>query len=396
MSGPDPAVAAARLAVRRSLGDLVPGSGGSRPGPVLVACSGGADSLALAAATAFVAPRLGLSAGAVVVDHRLQPDSAAVADKAAAACRDLGLDPVHVVAIDVGQARAGRGSAGRGSAGPEADARAARYAAMDDVADRVGALAVLLGHTLDDQAETVLLALARGSGARSLAGMAVRRGRYRRPFLGLRRSQTEAVCGALGLPFWTDPTNGIPAGGRAPGAGVVVPGARPPAGPVAELPRRSRLRVEAMPALTRALGPGVVPALARTARLLRDDADLLDALAADLLAAARAAPTPAGAEGAGAEGGARGGAGGDIVGEVVLDVATLAAAHPALRRRALRAAAVEVGAGRGAPTATHVEALDALVVDWRGRGPVHLPGDGRAARECGRLFLRPSQPRSEE
>ena len=130
---------------------------------VIVACSGGADSLALAAAAAFegAARRPGWSRGATV-DHGLQDGSAAVAAQAAGdALRQLGLRPVDVVRVEVGRA-----------GGPEAAARDARYAALDALADRAGVRAVLLGHTLDDQAETVLLGLARGSGARSLAGMA--------------------------------------------------------------------------------------------------------------------------------------------------------------------------------------------------------------------------------
>ncbi|MGO1935511.1 MAG: tRNA lysidine(34) synthetase TilS, partial [Cellulosimicrobium funkei] len=249
MGGPAPVVAAARHAVRGALADLPAGA------TVLVACSGGADSTALAAATAFVAPRLGLRAGAVVVDHGLQDGSAAVAAAAAERCRDLGLDPVEVRRVVVPTA----------GDGPEAHARTARYAALDDAAAAHGAGAVLLGHTLDDQAETVLLGLAHGAGARSLAGMAPRRGAYRRPFLALRRTQTEAVCRTLGLDWWDDHTNTGP-------------------------PLRSQVRGRVVPALVEVLGPGAVPALARSADLLRDDADLLDALAADLLAAALVPP----------------------------------------------------------------------------------------------------------
>src|SRR5215210_6654413 len=158
MTGPAPAVAAVRRAVRAAVGDLPAGS------LVLVACSGGPDSLALAAATAFVAPRARLRAGAVVVDHGVQPGSGAVAREAA-------------------------------------------DAALDDVAARLGAGAVLLGHTVDDQAETVLLGLARGSGARSLAGMRRCFGVFSRPLLGLTRAQTEQACRAQDIVWWTDPTN---------------------------------------------------------------------------------------------------------------------------------------------------------------------------------------------
>ncbi|MFF2269783.1 tRNA lysidine(34) synthetase TilS [Cellulosimicrobium cellulans] len=361
MGGPAPVVAAARRAVRGALGDLGPGS------LVLVACSGGADSTALAAATAFVAPRLGLRAGAVVVDHGLQAGSAGVAADAAERCRGLGLDPVEVRRVVVPAS----------GDGPEAAARAARYAALDAVAVERGAAAVLLGHTLDDQAETVLLGLARGAGARSLAGMAPRRGVHRRPFLALRRADTEAVCRTLGLVWWDDPTNGPAPSGDVSGP----PGA-------AALPLRSQVRARVVPALVDVLGPGAVPALARTADLLRDDADLLDALAADLLARALVESSDDG------ERGPVGGPAASGAQSVVLDAEVLASAHPALRRRALRSAALRAGCPASDLFAVHVDALDALVTAWRGQGPVHLPGDLRAARACGRLSLgRETTPR---
>jgi tRNA(Ile)-lysidine synthase len=375
MARVDPALAAARTAVRADLADLPPDA------TVLVACSGGADSLALAAVVATEARRVGRSvrsrghavrAGAVVVDHGLVDGSAEVADRAGEQCRDLGLDPVVVRRVRV------EGS----PAGLEAAARAARYAALDTAADELGADVVLLGHTLDDQAEQVLLGLARGSGARSLAGIPPRRGRYRRPFLGLRRSATEAVCAAVGVAPWHDPTN-APDGG----------------------PLRSRVRGHLLPVLTDVLGPGAVEALGRSAAQLRDDADLLDALAADLLARSRVAgdtSLPRGSTSgrevvprehdlaAGGTTSPDGGAVGRPT-DVVLDPDLLAAAPPALRRRALRAAALAVGCPAGTTTAAHVDALDALVVRWRGQGPVHLPGDARALRACGRLILRSSR-----
>jgi len=175
--------------VRRSLAPVKPGS------LLLVACSGGPDSLALAAATAFAAPRLGLRAGAVTIDHGLQEGSAAQASQVAVTLRELGIDPVHQVRVEVAARAAGY-------PGPEAAARQARYAAFEQVLMTSGAAAVLLGHTMDDQAETVLLGLARGSGARSIAGMAAVTGHYLRPLLGLRRQQTVAACAALGLRPW--------------------------------------------------------------------------------------------------------------------------------------------------------------------------------------------------
>ncbi|WP_024285747.1 tRNA lysidine(34) synthetase TilS [Cellulomonas sp. KRMCY2] len=337
MSGPDPAVAAQRSAVRAELADLPPGV------VVLVACSGGADSLALAAATAFVAARAGLLAGAVVVDHGLQPGSAGVARRAAEQCRGLGLDPVEVITVEVGPAGPG--------GGPEAAARTARYDALREAATRHGDAVVLLGHTLDDQAESVLLGLARGSGARSLSGMARRRGRLRRPFLAVRRDQTERACRVLGLEPWHDPTN-------------LVSDA---AGPL-----RSQVRHEVLPVLERVLGPGVAEALARTAEQLRQDGDLLDELAGQVLLAARSAG-PAGDSGADPADG--------------LDVVVLAAAPPALRHRVLRAALLAAGVPAGALHRVHIEAVDALVTDWHGQAGVAVPGGGQVQRRYGRLTV---------
>ncbi|MBO3095712.1 tRNA lysidine(34) synthetase TilS [Cellulomonas dongxiuzhuiae] len=345
MTGPAPAVAAVRVAVRRALADVAPGR------TVLVACSGGADSLALAAGLAWEA-RAGDTwrAGAVVVDHGLQHGSHDVARDAAATCRALGLDPVRVVRVDVGTA-----------GGPEAAARTARYRALEAVADELDAAAVLLGHTLDDQAETVLLALARGSGERALAGMRPVRGRLRRPLLGLRRADTEAACAAQGLVAWHDPTNGRPAHG---------PPAALPAVPAADLPLRSRVRTEVLPVLEAVLGPGVAQALARTADALADATDAVDAAAAALLAEALDERAPDARPG-----------------DVVLDVAPLADAPAAVRRRALHDAAVRAGCPPGALVRVQVLAVEALVTAWRGQGPVHLPGGRVASRACGRLYL---------
>ncbi|MFJ6212343.1 tRNA lysidine(34) synthetase TilS [Streptomyces sp. NPDC092296] len=361
--GPHPAVAAIRLAVRRTLTELAAhaatGSTFAAPPPtpprqvsadptrlpraqapagaplVLVACSGGADSMALAVATAFEAPKLGLRAGAVTVDHGLQPGSADRAQEVADRLRGLGLDPVEAVTVDVGH-----------HGGPEAAARTARYAAMDDAATRHDALAVLLGHTRDDQAETVLLGLARGSGARSLAGMPPRAGRYRRPLLEVGRAATRQACVAQGVTVWDDPHNTDPAF------------------------TRSRVRHEVLPVLEKHLGGGVVEALARTARLFRDDADALDSWAAEAEQEMRAATDPEGS----------------------LDADGLAALPPAVRRRVLRRAAVRAGSPPGDLFARHLEAIEQLVTGWRGQGPLHLPGGVEARRRCGRLLFRTQTP----
>jgi len=326
--GPVPVVAAIRRAVREQIDDLEPGA------LVLAACSGGADSLALAAALAVEAPRRRLLAGAITVDHGLTADSAQQAARVLTQVRELGLVVAESVRVTVA-----------GPGGPEAAARRARYAALESGAVRLGAVAVLLGHTRDDQAETVLLGLARGAGARSLAGMPTRRGPLRRPLLELSRATTVAACAAEGLQAWFDPHNGDPAYARV------------------------RVRQRALPVLEETLGPGVTAALARTADLLRADADALDAIAADAHRQALAV-----------DGG--------------LDVAVLARLPTAVRTRVLRAAALAAGSPGGALSAVHVSALDALVTDWHGQQAVALPGSLAGVRRSGRLHI--SEPTGRE
>ena len=332
------AVTAVHVAVRDALEDLTAGD------VVLVACSGGPDSLALAAATANLARQHGWRAGAVVVDHGWSPAAQAAGEQAAATARELGLAPVELIAVD---------SSGPG--GPEAAARTARYRALDEAGDRLGAAVLLLGHTLDDQAETVLLGLGRGSGARSLAGMRARSGRYRRPFLGLSRQTILAACEGLELVPWLDPANDDPAYARV---------------------RIRRLAGE----LERALGPGVAQALARTADLLRDDADALDAAAQALLVAA--GPGPATLDAAhdvtdGADS------------EFVLEADLLLAAPPAVRRRSLLLAAGRAGCPGGALSRRHALALEELLTARPG-ARIDLPGRVRA-RVSGPAADRPGE-----
>jgi tRNA(Ile)-lysidine synthase len=290
--------------------------------------SGGPDSLALAAATAFEAPRVGLQAGAVIVDHQLQEGSDAVAERAALLAQTLGLDPVRIVRVDV--ARDGS---------PEAAARTARYAALSSVAGETGAVAVLLGHTLDDQAETVLLGLARGSGAASLQGMAPVTGLYRRPLLGIRRSTTVQACADAGLEPWADPHNDDPAYTRV------------------------RVRRTVLPVLEGELGPGVAEALARTAEQLREDEDafaaMIDEVAEDL-----------------AE---------HIDGGLAVPVAALAANPAALRQRIIRFVVLsEFGVSL---SRAHTLEIARLVTDWHGQGPIDVPGVA-VARSGGMIEFR--------
>jgi tRNA(Ile)-lysidine synthase len=311
-------VAAVRNAVRASLAGFAPGD------LVLAACSGGPDSLALAAALAFVAPRAGLRAGAVTVDHGLQEGSADRAATVAAALGGLGLDPVRAVAVTVD-----------GGGGPEAAARTARYAALEAAAADLGAAAVLLGHTLDDQAETVLLGLARGSGARSLAGMPPRRGIFLRPRLGLRRQVTTGACAALDLAPWADPHNADRRFARV------------------------RVRLDALPALEAALGPGVAEALARTAGQLRDDAEVLEQIASSERS----------------------------LDPRLMSAASLAGLPGAVRSRVLRSAALAAGCPATALTSAHVTRIEELVTDWRGQRWIDLPGGVRATRRSGQVLF---------
>ena len=264
-----------------------------------VAVSGGPDSVALAAAAAAVLPTT-----ALIVDHGLQAGSEAVAATARAVALDLGCVSALVLPVRVGAA-----------GGPEAAARTARYAALDSARDGAP---VLLGHTLDDQAETVLLGLGRGSGARSVAGMTVCDPPWFRPLLAVRRSTTVAACAELGLTPWDDPHNTDPRYTRV------------------------RLRREVLPLLEDVLGGGVAEALARTAVALREDTDLLDGMAADHLAGA--------------------------LGETGLRVDAVRELPDALRRRVLRGWLLAEGAV--GLIDTQIRAVDTLVTGWRGQGGV--------------------------
>ena len=290
---------------------------------LLVACSGGPDSLALAQAVVHVGRRRGLPIAAAVVDHGLQAGSAEQAAATAATLSTLGFADVTVRTVTVAAT----------GAGPEADARTARYRVLDEVAAPRHAT-VLLGHTRDDQAETVLLGLARGSGTRSLAGMAIRSGpggRRLRPLLAVARDVTEQACRENDLVPWRDPHNDDPSFARV------------------------RVRRTVLPTLETELGPGVTEALARTAALARDDADLLDVLAAE------ADP-----------------------GTARLECALLDGLPAAIRRRVI-GRWLRLEHGLGDLSAAHLYAVDALLTDWHGQAGVDLPGGVRMRRVGGAL-----------
>lgn len=348
-----------RRAVRRELAPLIEDA--LETPLALVGLSGGADSLALAAALAAEAPKLGFRAGALVVDHGLQPGSAEVAQRAADAARALGLAPVVVRRVVV-----------RDAGGPEAAARDARYAAFEDVAEELGASAVLTAHTRDDQAEQVLLALARGSGSRSIAGIpAVRvlRGGavLLRPLLGsdpeVTRATTVAACRELGLDPWSDPHNEDPAFARV------------------------RVRSALLPALARELGPGVAAGLARSADLAREDADALDAWAGRVVAGLAASDASNAADAADAADASAESPSAAPTGQpsFVIDergIAELEALPAAVRQRVIHRVAGEIfGSGL---SREHTLAVARLLTHWRGQGAVFVPGI-RVTRTPGEL-----------
>lgn len=296
---------------------------------VLVAVSGGADSLALAHALSVESREFVITVIGVTVDHQLQEKSGAQAEKVVAQLKNFGLDCIiKKVNVDLKD-------------GLEASARAARYLALQETADEKSAVAVFLGHTRDDQAETVLLGLARGSGTRSLSGMAPHNGVYVRPLLEITRDQSERYCEEVKLQYWSDPHN--------------------------ENPDFSRVRVRnvALPALETSIGPGISEALARSAHLLRDDTDALDHWAK-------------------AE-------------ELALDLLNLDCAHleklpRAIRTRLIRAAIYAAGAPAGMVTMEHVSGVEALVTAWSGQGALNLPGGVKVERISGRLSLLQHRP----
>ena len=302
---------------------------------LLVACSGGPDSLALAAIAAHFARRGDVRVGAIIVDHGLQEASAAVAAQTAQTLTDLGLHPVIIEKVQVPV----------GNMGPEMAARTARYAAFEKVVKATGARAVLLGHTLDDQAETVLLGLSRGSGTRSLAGMPPVRVEgdvtYLRPFLGLRRTDMLDICEAETLTPWIDPTNAD------------------------QSLMRARIRHSVLPYLEEHLGGDVARSLARTAAVAGPDADYLDEQAQT---AYEQALLPAGTAVRGIE----------REDAVLLDRVRTAELHPALRLRVLATACKAAGGEN--PGFERLQALDAFTAEHATAGPVQMPGHVSAYR----------------
>jgi len=308
-----------RLAVRSELEDIAAGDS------VLVAASGGADSSALAAALLLECKTKSIKVIALIIDHGLQKNSADVTHETKRTLTKIGYENIEIrrVTVEI-------------TDGLEASARRARYQALKDVANSHNAVAIFLGHTRDDQAETVLLGLSRGSGSRSLSGMAARVDRYRRPLLAITRAQTEAACEEAGIKFWQDPHNQS-----------------------MEF-TRVRVREVVLPTMEKEIGPGISDALARSAKLLRDDADALDYLSDEIFSKLEPAS---------------------------LDISKLEAQPRAIRTRILRRAIYLAGAPQGSLSADHIEPVEALITAWKGQGSISLPGGVTVARISGRLSL---------
>jgi len=294
---------------------------------VAIGVSGGADSLALAAAIALEARAASVEVIAVVVDHGLQENSELVADQAMQQLHNVGVTQVIIKRVQV-----------EISDGVEASARRARYQAFEEVMAQFSPEFFFLAHTLNDQAETVLLGLARGSGSKSLAGMQEVNGMYVRPLLAIDRATTEAVCAEQGLTPWQDPHNDDPSYTRV------------------------RVRKEILPLMERLLGPGVTEALGRTAEILREDVAALEEYAREFIAAHR----------------------GESDGYLIHDLLKL---PKAVRIRVLREAIFEAGAPAGSLSAAHLAPVEALVTDWHGQGVVSLPGGVKVERISGRLSV---------
>ena len=291
--------------------------------PILFGCSGGADSLAMA--LALFAETNGQKVIPVVVDHGLQPESEQVTQQTIKVLKEIGYKELETAKAQITI-----------TDGLEASARRARYKIFNQFIDAYNAKYFLLAHTLNDQAETVLLGLARGSGTRSLSGMSVKNNAFVRPLLRISRTVTEAACIEGGVNIWQDPHNND------------------------QRFTRVRVRKNILPVIEENLGPKITEALARSADLLRDDADALDGFANEFISQ---------------------------VNPLDLDVKDLERLPRAIRTRVLRLAIYIAGAPSGTLSADHISAVEGLVSDWHGQKEVSLPGNVKVLRNSGRITL---------
>ena len=301
---------------------------------VCVGVSGGADSMALAIVAKLEATNFGLDLIAVIVDHGLQEKSAEVAAFTREKLTKLGYTDVFIGKAIV-----------QLTDGPESSARRARYKVFQQALETYSATTFLLGHTKNDQAEGVLLGLARGSGTKSLSGMEAVSGPFIRPFLNIGREVTEAACREALVEVWSDPHNFNSDFARV------------------------RVREKILPLLEEEIGPGIIDALARTAKILREDANALDEWAAAVFSE---------------------------INPSEIEISTLALLPIAVRSRVLRRAIYAAGAPAGSISAAHLEPIEALVSDWRGQGHTSLPGGVKVCRISGRLSLLQQKPNETE
>ena len=323
-----PAIALSRKAIREVLA-------GYPAKKLLLAVSGGADSLALAAATAFEAKKLKIELVAAVIDHGLQKDSAQVALTAKQRLQNLGITEVVIEKVSVKQS----------GDGLEAAARAARYKALEKIREATKAKWILLGHNLDDQAETVLLGLARGSGLRSISAMPVADGERKllRPFLDIPRATLRQACADAGIEFWDDPHN--------------------------QDSKFARVRIRKLAGeLEENLGPGFAQALSRTAKSAAEADELIEELAQKLL---KTALTKSGAR------------------QVSYSIEVLAKAKAALRRKALHLICQQAGAK--SISRSQVLAIDELLTNWHGQKKTSLSGI-TVERVANQLVVKSTKP----
>lgn len=322
-----PVQGAIRHAVRKTL------EAHTKPGQkLLVAVSGGADSLALAAAVEFEAKKQGLQIAAAIIDHGLQKNSDKVAARAKETLKTIGFDEVVIQKVKVLK-----------TGGPEAAARQARYLALEQIQKELKCSFVLLGHTESDQAETVLLGLIRGSGPKSIAGMSEKNGVYLRPLLEIERSQTEQFCIDSGISFWKDPQNKDTKF------------------------LRVLLRKKVLPYLEKTLGGSVAKGLVRTSALLREDDEYLNTISEK---AFRKVSSKA-------------------PGVIRLSVSDLEKLSPAILNRVIKLALDDLGSQSAR---SHVLAVAELVNHWHGQKPLTLPGV-RVVRQGQAITIKANQER---
>lgn len=311
-------ISLARRAVRESLKALHPGD------HIIVAVSGGADSLLLAYCVNLEAEKDAFQITSVIVNHQLQENSAEIAEVAKRELLKLGLDRVEIIRVKVMKEN-----------GLEADARTARYAALETYAKKIRATGIFLGHNQDDLAESVLLGLTQGAGTKSLAGMSVHDGKYLRPLLTLSREQILQACEEAGITYWSDPHNDD------------------------ERFTRVKIRKNILPIMESEIGPGIRDALARSARIFREDSDALDQLTDEIYAT--------------------------IDNPYSIDILVLEKLPSAIRKRVIRRALASLGAAR--LSSEQIGWVEALISQWHGQGAVALPAGVTARRESGRLAL---------